>query len=232
MISAPGRESSTTSPPTNVVTGADLVVEIRSDPIGIPGSALTAGQQDLLMAVIESYVGIMADDIAALRRASILAGGIDDVRFAWAGPTERGKVAYYRRAGTGVPHRVRQHAGGPEPHPRGVPGLRRRPRAGFCCGSTSRGCTDGSARGAPWPSVRVVEAGAVRLSGAAGPLAPAAGSCRGLLALPRPVARRRVLAPAPPTPGVCASELTSLRSTAQTPRPRRPPRNPRISASE
>ena len=42
----------------------------------------------------------MADDIAALRRASILAGGIDDVRFAWAGPTERGKVAYYRVQGS------------------------------------------------------------------------------------------------------------------------------------
>ena len=84
--------------PTNVVTGADLVVD-PLDPIGIPASALTAGQQDLLMAVIESYVGIMADDIAALRRADVLAGGIDDIRFAWAGPTERGKVAYYRVQG-------------------------------------------------------------------------------------------------------------------------------------
>ena len=84
--------------PTNVVTGADLVVD-PLDPIGIPASALTAGQQDLLMAVVESYVGIMADDIAALRRAAILAGGTDDIRFAWAGPTERGKVAYYRVQG-------------------------------------------------------------------------------------------------------------------------------------
>ena len=84
--------------PTNVVTGADLVVD-PLDPIGIPASALTAAQQDLLMAVIESYVGIMADDIAALRRAAILAGGTDDIRFAWAGPTERGKVAYYRVQG-------------------------------------------------------------------------------------------------------------------------------------
>ena len=84
--------------PTNVVTGADLVVD-PLDPIGIPASALTAGQQELLMAVIESYVGIMADDIAALRRAAVLAGGVDDIRFAWAGPTERGKVAYYRVQG-------------------------------------------------------------------------------------------------------------------------------------
>lgn len=84
--------------PTNVVTGAELVVD-PLDPIGIPASALTAGQRDLLMAVIESYVGLMADDIAALRRSAVLAGGIDGIRFAWAGPTERGKVAYYRVQG-------------------------------------------------------------------------------------------------------------------------------------
>ena len=84
--------------PTNVVTGAELVVD-PLDPIGVPGSALTGGQRDLLMAVIESYVGLMAHDVAALRRASVLAGGLDDVRFAWAGPTERGEVAYYRVQG-------------------------------------------------------------------------------------------------------------------------------------
>ena len=67
--------------------------------IGIPGAALTGGQRDLLTAVIESYVGLMADDVAALRRAAVLAGGLDDVRFAWAGPIERGEVAYYRVQG-------------------------------------------------------------------------------------------------------------------------------------
>ena len=84
--------------PANVVTGAELVVN-PLDPIGIPGSALSARQRDLLMAVIDSYVGLMADDIAALRRAAVERGGLDDTWFAWAGPTERGEVAYYRVQG-------------------------------------------------------------------------------------------------------------------------------------
>ena len=84
--------------PTNVVTGADLVVD-PLDPIGIRGSALSSGQQEMLMDVIDSYISIMADDIAALRRAAVREGGIENTYFAWAGPTERGEVAYYRVQG-------------------------------------------------------------------------------------------------------------------------------------
>lgn len=84
--------------PTNVVTGADLVVD-PLDPIGIRGADLSAGQQEMLMAVVDSYVGLMADDIAELRRVAVAEGGIDDTWFAWAGPTERGEVAYYRVQG-------------------------------------------------------------------------------------------------------------------------------------
>ncbi len=84
--------------PTNVVTGADLVVDPLA-PIGIRGSALRSLQRDLLMDVIESYISIMAYDIAELRRAEVREGAIDDITFAWAGPTERGEVAYYRVQG-------------------------------------------------------------------------------------------------------------------------------------
>ena len=51
------------------------------------------------MDVIDSYISIMADDIAALRRAAVGEGGIENAYFAWAGPTERGAVAYYRVQG-------------------------------------------------------------------------------------------------------------------------------------
>jgi hypothetical protein len=84
--------------PTNVVTGADLVVD-PLDPIGIQGSALSSGQQEMLMAVVDSYISIMADGIADLRRAAVHEGGIENTWFAWAGPTERGAVAYYRVQG-------------------------------------------------------------------------------------------------------------------------------------
>ena len=81
--------------PTNVVTGAELVVD-PLDPIGIEASALSSAQRDLLMDVIDSYISFMADDIAALRNAEVREGGVENIRFAWAGPTERGEVAYYR----------------------------------------------------------------------------------------------------------------------------------------
>ena len=84
--------------PTNVVTGADLVVD-PLDPIGVRGADLSADQQEMLTAVVDSYVGLMTDDIAELRRAAVAEGGIDDTWFAWAGPTERGEVAYYRVQG-------------------------------------------------------------------------------------------------------------------------------------
>ena len=84
--------------PTNVVTGADLVVD-PLDPVGIQGSALSSAQQEMLMAVVDSYVGLMADDVAELRRAAVAEGGIEDTWFAWAGPTARGEVAYYRVQG-------------------------------------------------------------------------------------------------------------------------------------
>ena len=84
--------------PTNVVTGADLVVD-PLDPVGIQGSALSSAQQEMLMAVVDSYVGLMADDVAELRRAAVAEGGVEDTWFAWAGPTARGEVAYYRVQG-------------------------------------------------------------------------------------------------------------------------------------
>ena len=84
--------------PANVVTGADLVVD-PLDPIGVKGADLSSGQQEMLMAVIESWVGLMADEIAELRRAEVREGGIENTWFAWAGPTERGAVAYYRVQG-------------------------------------------------------------------------------------------------------------------------------------
>ena len=84
--------------PTNVVTGAELVVN-PLEAVGIKGAALSAKQRDMLMAVIDSYISIMADDIAELRRAAVRRGGLENTYFAWAGSTERGQVAYYRVQG-------------------------------------------------------------------------------------------------------------------------------------
>ncbi len=84
--------------PTNIVTGVELAPDPLS-PVGIEASALTPAQRDLLMEIVESYTSVMADDIAALRRAKVQEGGIENITFAWAGGTEHGDVSYFRVQG-------------------------------------------------------------------------------------------------------------------------------------
>ena len=84
--------------PTNIVTGVELAPDPLS-PVGIVASELTPAQRDLLMEVIEFFTSVMADDIAALRRAEIEEDGIDDIAFAWAGGTSYGDVSYFRVQG-------------------------------------------------------------------------------------------------------------------------------------
>ena len=84
--------------PRDIITGAEMVVEPFA-PAGVRGADLSSSQRDRLMAVIESYIAVMSNDIAELRRAAVREGGLDEVAFAWAGGTERGEVAYYRVQG-------------------------------------------------------------------------------------------------------------------------------------
>ena len=84
--------------PNDIVTVAKVKVDPLA-PVGIPASALTAGQRALLKQLIDVYAGFMADDIAADRLARIERAGWDRVAFAWAGPLERGQKHYYRVQG-------------------------------------------------------------------------------------------------------------------------------------
>jgi uncharacterized protein DUF3500 len=84
--------------PNDIVTMAKVKVDPLS-PMGIPTSALTAGQRTLLRKLVDVYAGYMADDIAADRLARIEKAGWDKVAFAWAGPVERGYKHYYRVQG-------------------------------------------------------------------------------------------------------------------------------------
>jgi len=60
---------------------------------------LNANQRDLLMKLIDVYVGYMASDIAADRTAKLKKAGVEKIGFVWAGETERGKKHYYRVQG-------------------------------------------------------------------------------------------------------------------------------------
>jgi hypothetical protein len=82
----------------------DMLTENRSavdplSPVGLKASAMTPPQRDLLMKLIEVYTGVMTADIASDRVEKVRQAGLENVAFAWAGETERGKKHYYRVQG-------------------------------------------------------------------------------------------------------------------------------------
>ena len=88
----------------NNVAPNEILTENKVDinplaPVGIVADAMTPRQRVLLMRVIQTYTGFMADDIAAERMARLQKGGLDRIAFAWAGDGERGKKHYYRVQG-------------------------------------------------------------------------------------------------------------------------------------
>jgi len=88
----------------NPVAPTDILTMNKNDltPLpeeGILHSALQPQQQLLLKRVVEVYVSTMETDVAAERLAVATRAGMDKVRFAWAGSTERGQKHYYRIQG-------------------------------------------------------------------------------------------------------------------------------------
>jgi hypothetical protein len=69
------------------------------EPAGIAWTKLTEGQQKLLMRVIEEYAFNQAATVGQARVAAIRAAGLDPIRLAWMGPTEKGERHYYRVQG-------------------------------------------------------------------------------------------------------------------------------------
>ncbi len=68
-------------------------------PGGLAGAAMTTEQRAVLTRLIEGYATLLADDLAADRLARVKAAGPEQVRFAWAGPVEKGAKHYYRVQG-------------------------------------------------------------------------------------------------------------------------------------
>jgi hypothetical protein len=84
--------------PGDMVTMNTLDIKPLS-PVGLAAAAMTAPQRELLMKLLEVYIGKMAADIAADRLARVRKAGVEQIAFAWAGETERGKKHYYRVQG-------------------------------------------------------------------------------------------------------------------------------------
>lgn len=67
--------------------------------VGIPASRLDATQRAQLLKLIEVYAHTFESGLAEARLGRARAGGIEHIRFGWAGPTERGRSHYYRIQG-------------------------------------------------------------------------------------------------------------------------------------
>jgi hypothetical protein len=84
----------------NAVAPGDILTMNKNDITPLPDqgvlySALTAQQQALLVRLIEVYTGNMEADLAAARMTRLKSAGLDKIRFAWLGETEKGKKHYY-----------------------------------------------------------------------------------------------------------------------------------------
>jgi hypothetical protein len=66
-------------------------------PRGIAASALDPVQRQLLIAVIDEYLGDASDEAAARQRAAIAKDGPDTLHFAWWGPTGDPRARYMFR---------------------------------------------------------------------------------------------------------------------------------------
>jgi hypothetical protein len=73
----------------------------KIEPKGIKGADLTADQQAMLLELIGAWVNIAESEEAKARMAAIKEK-IGDTYFAWSGPTEMGKAAYFRVQGPTV----------------------------------------------------------------------------------------------------------------------------------
>jgi hypothetical protein len=84
--------------PGDIVTMILPKVEPLS-PAGIKAPALTKAQRETLMQLIDVYAGLMAPDVASERMDRLKKAGLDNITFAWAGDTAKGKKHYYRVQG-------------------------------------------------------------------------------------------------------------------------------------
>ncbi len=71
-----------------------------STPKGLPASALTAAQREMLMAVLREYINRMPEELAEIEMAQLQPHGLDSIHFVWAGSVERRQPHYYRLEGS------------------------------------------------------------------------------------------------------------------------------------
>jgi hypothetical protein len=84
--------------PADIITGSQRQAKAL-DPVGIAYKDLTGDQQGLLRGLVSEYAERLRPDLTRADIGRIMRAGMDDILFAWAGPTEPGKGHYYRVQG-------------------------------------------------------------------------------------------------------------------------------------
>jgi hypothetical protein len=87
-----------TDAPADILTANNRRAEIGA-PAGLPSTALTPPQLDLLMDLVDEHAWNMPEDIASRRIRQLREAGVDKIHFAWAGSLEKGMPHYYRVQG-------------------------------------------------------------------------------------------------------------------------------------
>jgi hypothetical protein len=68
-------------------------------PVGVKFSALGGSEQAQLLRLIQAFAQHLRPELSDARLARVRQGGLDSIRFGWAGSIERGKPFYYRIQG-------------------------------------------------------------------------------------------------------------------------------------
>ena len=84
--------------PRDMITGESREAKVL-EPVGVPYAEMTSAQRRLLERVLDAYLGRVAPDLASARLDAIRKGGMDLLRFGWAGTLEVGGPHYYRVQG-------------------------------------------------------------------------------------------------------------------------------------
>jgi len=83
----------------DIVTGnADKVDPLA--PAGIAAAKLDEKQRTQLLKLVDAYASTFEPGLAQARMARVREGGVEGIRFGWAGALERGKRHYYRIQGS------------------------------------------------------------------------------------------------------------------------------------
>lgn len=81
--------------PADILTGTGLAADIRSVPIGIRHADLGGPRQDALERLIRHYVERVRPEVAEAAWERVVAPGLGDATFAWAGSDAPGRGHYY-----------------------------------------------------------------------------------------------------------------------------------------